>query len=76
MIFPLKMAELHIYEEKFPVEPEKSLEIEISTNVAETTENKPKLSISEFKPEITTSDSWISDSVFICDLIELIWKYE
>ena len=37
----------------------------------ETTENKPKLTNSNFKPELTTNDSWINDSVFICDLTGL-----
>ena len=70
IIFSLKMNdELHIDEEKFTVEPEKSQEIEISTNMVEAGDNKPKLTITTFKPEITTSDAWINDSVFICDLL-------
>ena len=34
-----------------------------------TTENKPKLTYYNFKSELITSDSWINDSLFICDLI-------
>ena len=72
VIFSSKMdEELRIDEDKIPVEPEKHQEVEVLTNNIETVENKPKLTITSFKPEITTSDAWINDSVFICDLLGL-----
>ena len=62
-------SELHISPD--PWESHGSTEVHVNVNefIEGESEKKTSLTIPKFKPELSTSDSWVSDSLFITDLL-------
>ena len=58
-------SELHISPD--PWESHGSTEVHVNVNefIEGESEKKTSLTIPKFKPELSTSDSWVSDSLFI-----------
>ena len=67
VIFDMDQHELHISPEPW----ERGTEVHINVNEMIESENEKKtsLTIPKFKPELSTSDAWVSDSLFITDLL-------